>query len=355
MVNKFNFSSKIFNTIHRESPFLILLIFIIFLYLINTSLVSPETSIRNKELIQKIQTEVEITLSTPPILQKFKENIFLKWSMVGLLLIGVLFFLGGLVLNVFYLVTSKKLKFSSTQKISVSEWTLLDILKVVVIIFFIWQLLYIFKNVIFNLLRISGSRNLISSLIFSTFFHIIAVACIFYYIKYKYNTSLYALGLTLRKFFKNVLVGFLGYISIVPLAIFALIISGVVCYQVGYESKPNPLFLIYFLPSKQLILVYLLLFISIIGPISEEIFFRGFLYKSLRTKFNVKTGILINSIIFAFLHIEPIGFAAIFLLSIMLSYIYEKTGSLVAPITAHIIHNTMVSAFMLLLRGVTFA
>jgi len=350
--DKFMRLNKFLDFIQREKFFIILIIFFIFLYLINISTVPEKKYIKSKELIKNIQTEIETALSGTSIIEKFQKDDFLRWAISSFSILIILFFLGGLFLNIYYLIFPGKFNITLTGKVSTPKWSILDVIKIAVLIIFIWRLLYIVKNLIIDIFQIPVQPNLINSLVFSTLLHVIAIICIFYFIKYKYGLGLHSLGLTSKKFLRNVSIGILGYISIIPLAILTLIIGVKISYNIGYESEPNLLFLVYFLSSKQITIVYLLLFISVIGPICEEVFFRGFLYKSLRSKFNVKTAVFINSIIFSFLHIDPIGFAPIFFLSIMLSYIYEKTGSLVAPITAHIIHNSVVSIFMLLLREI---
>lgn len=348
------FLNRLFGVIQREKFFIILIIFLLFFYSINFSAILPSSPSykENKEIIQDIQTEVEIALSGASLFEKIRQDDLFRRLVYSFLVISILFFLGGIFLNLYHFFSTKELDFARVQKISVSQWSLLDVIKVAIIIVLAGRLIYVFKNIIFSLHQVSTYSNFITSLVVSTFIHILGIGCLFYYIRNKYNTvNLYSLGLIFRKFFKNILLGVLGYIGIIPLALIGLIISVLISYYIGYESEPSPLFLVYFLSTKQSVMIYLLLFISIIGPICEEIFFRGFFYRVLRSKFNIRIGILVSSIIFSFLHGEPVGFLPIFLLSIMLTYLYEKTGSLVAPITAHIIHNTTVSAFMLLLRG----
>ncbi|WP_429971767.1 lysostaphin resistance A-like protein [Fructilactobacillus sp. Tb1] len=90
----------------------------------------------------------------------------------------------------------------------------------------------------------------------------------------------------------------------------------------------------------------------VIGPIVEEVFFRGIFYKILLSKqemlnaqnniFNRKTmfTILVNMILFSFLH-KPEGLAWIFFLvgPFVLSISYLKTDNLKVPICLHIFNN----------------
>lgn len=89
----------------------------------------------------------------------------------------------------------------------------------------------------------------------------------------------------------------------------------------------------------------LLAFISlvILPPITEEIVFRGFLFGSFRKVLPMVYAGIITSLIFAVAHLPeggsggPLYIAAIdtFVLSMILVYLREKTGSLWASITLH--------------------
>ena len=79
-----------------------------------------------------------------------------------------------------------------------------------------------------------------------------------------------------------------------------------------------------------------------IGPISEELFFRGFLYNALKSKISIHVAILLQSLIFAVIHQYSIrGRIDIFLFGIAFALIYEKRKTLLAPIIVHIMTNAI--------------
>lgn len=100
----------------------------------------------------------------------------------------------------------------------------------------------------------------------------------------------------------------------------------------------------------------LITFISlvIIPPIAEEIMVRGFLYSSLKKAMRLIPAALLTSALFAAAHLPeggaagPLYVAALdtFVLSLILIYLREKTGSLWASITLHAFKNGV--AFMAL-------
>ncbi|MDQ3123816.1 MAG: CPBP family intramembrane metalloprotease [bacterium] len=93
----------------------------------------------------------------------------------------------------------------------------------------------------------------------------------------------------------------------------------------------------------------LMTFVSLVvlPPLAEEIIFRGYLYSSLRSKFNFKKATILTSILFGIAHLQfgagaPLLWVAAidtFILSYFLCYLRERTGSLWAPILLHAIKN----------------
>ena len=94
---------------------------------------------------------------------------------------------------------------------------------------------------------------------------------------------------------------------------------------------------------------FMLIGTVIIGPIFEEIFYRGLLYNKLKEISNVFIAVFISSILFAFLHIPGYGFNikmfSLVLDGILLTYCYEKTDNIYVPILVHSINNFFIFLF----------
>ena len=85
----------------------------------------------------------------------------------------------------------------------------------------------------------------------------------------------------------------------------------------------------------------LMLEITLIGPIIEEILFRGIILNGLLKKYSPAKAILFSSLLFSLIHGNlPQMFNALFF-GILLGLIYIKTKSLYAVIFTHIIANTL--------------
>jgi membrane protease YdiL (CAAX protease family) len=80
--------------------------------------------------------------------------------------------------------------------------------------------------------------------------------------------------------------------------------------------------------------------VVIVGaPLSEELFFRGFVYKGLRGRFGVWPSALVSAVAFSLVHVDPILIFALFPVGLGLALIYEHRGSLVTAIAAHGVFN----------------
>ena len=94
---------------------------------------------------------------------------------------------------------------------------------------------------------------------------------------------------------------------------------------------------------------FMLIGTVIIGPIFEEIFYRGLLYNKLKEISNAFIAVFISSILFAFLHMPGYGFNikmfSLVLDGILLTYCYEKTNNIYVPILVHSINNFFIFLF----------
>jgi membrane protease YdiL (CAAX protease family) len=93
--------------------------------------------------------------------------------------------------------------------------------------------------------------------------------------------------------------------------------------------------------------------IVIAAPVSEELFFRGFMFAGLRGSMSLLPAAGISAGVWGALHLGAgnIGVAiqlAIF--GVILAWLYERSGTLWAPVLAHAINNTI--AFVLLVTNV---
>lgn len=124
---------------------------------------------------------------------------------------------------------------------------------------------------------------------------------------------------------------FKNYFPLISLGVSVAIIYNMIVYKITNPSifSNIPLFLS-------------IISSGIIGPIYEEILFRYIFYNRLKKKYSIKKSILINSLVFSIIHIQPIKVIYAFILGIILNINYEKYKSIKAPILIHIAANYIV-------------
>jgi uncharacterized protein len=106
----------------------------------------------------------------------------------------------------------------------------------------------------------------------------------------------------------------------------------------GFSEQKNILALF---PSTGILFYFTIINATLFAPIIEEVVFRGALLKNLCEKYSDTTSVILSSIVFSLIHFQPEVFGAIFVISILLSRLFLKTNSLIAPILFHIINNLL--------------
>lgn len=96
--------------------------------------------------------------------------------------------------------------------------------------------------------------------------------------------------------------------------------------------------IIFYRSNAYPVLANILGFVSLvaIGPVIEEVFFRGLLLRIWIKKWGLVKSVLLSSLVFGVLHADPIGACAF---GIGMSILYLRTQSLYLPILCHAVNN----------------
>ena len=97
-------------------------------------------------------------------------------------------------------------------------------------------------------------------------------------------------------------------------------------------------------------LINIIVLAVIISPVLEEIFFRRFMYRSLKKNVGVFLAVITTSFFFAVVHLNLYAFPVLFVLGIILNIIYEKDNTIFSPILLHSIFNLVMIVSILFLR-----
>lgn len=95
-----------------------------------------------------------------------------------------------------------------------------------------------------------------------------------------------------------------------------------------------------------------LLAVGIVGPIFEELLFRGLIFGELRKVSKVRLALLIQAALFGVYHLDVIQGTYAFLIGILLGFVYYRSNSILAPIIVHITINASSVVLTQLFKGV---
>jgi membrane protease YdiL (CAAX protease family) len=98
-------------------------------------------------------------------------------------------------------------------------------------------------------------------------------------------------------------------------------------------------------------LVLAIFVVSLVAPVAEEVFFRGFIYSALRKRFGVEKGIMISAVVFAFFHSRAWLIIPVTAMGAVLAFLYEKKKSLGPPIVLHSLNNLFSIILIYALKG----
>jgi membrane protease YdiL (CAAX protease family) len=85
--------------------------------------------------------------------------------------------------------------------------------------------------------------------------------------------------------------------------------------------------------------IYLGVFAIVLAPVAEEFIFRGMLYPFVKQLGSPRCAWFGLSALFALIHLDAGTLVPLFVLALALTWLYEKTDNLLAPITAHALFN----------------
>lgn len=84
-----------------------------------------------------------------------------------------------------------------------------------------------------------------------------------------------------------------------------------------------------------------ILILALVPAVCEEMFFRGFLQKTLSFRFSPITALLLSAFIFSLLHFQFYGFFSRFVLGCVLGYVFMLSDNVTPGILAHFAYNSL--------------
>lgn len=156
---------------------------------------------------------------------------------------------------------------------------------------------------------------------------------------------------------KEIGCGFLVYLASIPvymvgvaITVIVLVIQGLMASGSGEELEPmsNPIFDL-ISDGGPLIILLVFTLATVWAPIAEELIFRGALFRHMRGRLHWILAAFFSALLFAYMHsYGPFMVAPLIALGFMFAFMRQWRGSIIAPMTAHFIHNATLIGFMII-------
>jgi CAAX protease family protein len=129
-------------------------------------------------------------------------------------------------------------------------------------------------------------------------------------------------------------------IVILPAALWLQKVSVDVLTKPGQEPEVQEVVKVIGASRSPWLKAYLGFFALGVAPVAEEFIFRGMLYPLIKRLGFPQLAWLGVSALFALVHVAAATFVPLFVLALALTWLYEKTDNLLAPILTHVLFNT---------------
>ncbi len=331
-----------------------MIVFIILLQSFSIAVNSGDLNSAKDPYYQRAQFKIEVETRQEALRERLLNDRELAYNF-GLIF---MFVFGLLITGIFFLAYYISRRASAdiipcTLNPPETGWSLLDVLKVIILFIFFY---YSFLIIVYLLSHLSSAslQDMRFDIVVSTgFMDLLMLFLILRVVIFKRRQPLKALGVSSKNILQNIQVGLYSYVTFLPILAILFFSAITIAGFLNYTPPPQPVYELIFKEERPFFLVLTFFLIALLGPITEEVFFRGFLYSALKKTLGIASAIIISGFLFSFLHINLLGFIPILALGVFLAYIREKTGSLVPCITVHIVHNSAITLMMFFIRGVT--
>jgi membrane protease YdiL (CAAX protease family) len=147
------------------------------------------------------------------------------------------------------------------------------------------------------------------------------------------------LGLDQPKWKSGIGLAVISLAAAVPVMISLKIISEFILQKLDWTSGSQPAIEMFANVKTPWLRVYLGVFTIVLAPVAEEFIFRGVIFSGLKKLGWTKTAWVGTSLLFALIHLNAPIFLPLFAFALVLTWIYQKTEGLLAPILAHSLFN----------------
>ena len=191
-------------------------------------------------------------------------------------------------------------------------------------------------------------RTLVSTIIFDG----MVVLVVWAFAMVKVPSPAVVLGMTAGRRTHPFGTALIGYVALFPWVGGLLWLIARTCQRLGIEPPIEPIHQLLFLDTRTWVLALTVFLACVAGPVVEELFFRGILFAAVRRHTSRVVAMLVSGSLFAAMHSNVLGFLPILILGCLLADLYERTGSLFAPMMVHVLHNTLLIGLGLTMKAI---
>ncbi len=146
-------------------------------------------------------------------------------------------------------------------------------------------------------------------------------------------------GLDTMRFTKQIQRVIIALVVAVPVMVALKVLSTVVLEKLGRPVEDQRAVELLLAAKSAGMKIYLGIFAVILAPLAEEFVFRGLLFSTFKKAGWPNCGWVVVSMLFAAIHGSAPIFLPLFVFALALTWLYETTGGLLAPVMAHGIFN----------------
>lgn len=137
------------------------------------------------------------------------------------------------------------------------------------------------------------------------------------------------------------IVKFLSIFPLLSLTFWGMSLIGLFWNLIDVPFKPEPQSLVVLMGENMnsALLPVLILLIVVVAPITEELLFRGVIYRFLKGRMRPLWALVIANILFGLIHIDLFAFLPLTAAGMFFTWAYERTGNIRVPIVCHALLN----------------
>ncbi|WP_438482675.1 lysostaphin resistance A-like protein [Oleiharenicola lentus] len=134
-----------------------------------------------------------------------------------------------------------------------------------------------------------------------------------------------------------------------PIVTIVSLIWGYILRRIGLPEDPQPLIAIFAGTRSLWVILGMLTVACVLAPVSEELMFRGGVFRFLRQRTGRTVALVVSGLLFGAMHQNWAGFIPLAVFGAILAVAYETTGDIRVPIVAHALFN--LNTVMVVLSG----